>query len=106
MKKSFFIIKCPKCGWEYLPEEIFINVLGKPKNVLRDKDGRILFFDGESMELQETYICDNCNCTFISEIKPLFETRVDVNHDFSEDYSVKIYEDRIELQEPNEESLW
>ena len=33
--KKFIIVKCPKCGYEYLPAEIFTRAfLGKPDNPL------------------------------------------------------------------------
>lgn len=108
MSKKFITIKCPKCNYEYLPEDIYTNMLGKPSNEIRDKDGRILYFDGESLDLDEEYICDRCGCTFKVSMKPTFETKIYTEHDFSEDYSVPLYsEDRISLDEPEEvQKLW
>ena len=107
--KKFYVIKCPKCGWEYLPEDIYIKILSNPKGEMRDENGRILFFEGETMDLHEEYTCDHCNCTFSVDMKPAFDTKVVVEHDFSEDYSTPIYsEDRFELEEPkgNTKGLW
>lgn len=106
--KKFYVIKCPKCGYEYLPEEIYVKVLGTSKNVVRDENGKIMFFEGESLNLHEEYICDNCGCTFDVDVKPTFETKVNVKHDFSEDFTTPIYEEeRIELKEPKEDKgLW
>lgn len=61
------VIKCPNCGCEYLPAEIYYPnaFLGKPKNI--DKEhmtGRILDYMGNSMNLNETYICDKCDEKF------------------------------------------
>ena len=103
--KKYYAIKCPKCGWEYLPEEIYVSILGKPKNIVKDENGKILFFDGDSVDLHEEYICDNCGCTFTTDLKLIIDTKVYIDHDFSEDYSVPIYKDRIELKEPDK-GLW
>lgn len=105
--KKYYVIKCPKCGWEYLPEDIYVQILGRPKNEVRDENGKILFFDGETMDLHEEYICDHCDCAFMIDMKSSFDVKIDNVHDFSEDYSTPIYEDRIELKEPKEEKgLW
>lgn len=41
------IIKCPHCGAEYLPGEVLYsdNVVGNPKNVIRDALGHIIYED-------------------------------------------------------------
>ena len=59
--KSFSTIKCPKCGYEYLPAEIFFpkSLLGNPKDIIRDDDGSIEFFNGETMNLHEEFECEN-----------------------------------------------
>ena len=38
------IIKCPKCGYEYLASEIFYpeDLLGTCNNIIRDENGKIL----------------------------------------------------------------
>ena len=38
------VIKCPHCGCEYLPAEVFYPkyLLGKPFNIIRDEEGTIL----------------------------------------------------------------
>lgn len=109
--KSFYTIKCPKCGWEHLPEEVYVKILGDAKNIVRNEEGKILFFEGNTMDLHEEYTCDNpkCNCTFTIDMRPTFVTKVNVQHDFSEDYSTTIYDDRITLEEPKElktKELW
>ena len=42
--KKHVIIKCPKCGYEYLASEIFYpqSLLGSGPNPLRDDTGKIL----------------------------------------------------------------
>ena len=66
MTKDFTIIKCPKCGREYVAAEIFMpsDLLGKPNNIIRDDDGKIILCEGEQPELKEEYTCDNCGTTF------------------------------------------
>lgn len=56
------VIKCPECGAEYLPAEIFYpkDFFGNPSSISKDRLGKIQFFAGKNMNLQETYICDYC----------------------------------------------
>ena len=61
------VIKCPNCGCEYLPAEIYLpdTFLGKPRKI--DKEhitGKILDYMGSSMNLTETYTCDKCDTEF------------------------------------------
>ena len=61
------VIKCPHCGYEYLPAEIYMPnaFLGKPKDINKEHmTGKILDYMGNSMNLVETYICDNCDTEF------------------------------------------
>ena len=43
--KKHIIIKCPKCGYEYLASEIFYpdDLLGGSTDILRDENGKIIF---------------------------------------------------------------
>ena len=38
------VIKCPHCGYEYVPAEIFMlgDFLGKPTDLIRDPLGKFL----------------------------------------------------------------
>ena len=59
------IIRCPKCGYEYLASEIFYpeTLLGKSTDVIRDDNGKIIFLgNGEEPELTEDWECENCGC--------------------------------------------
>lgn len=60
------IIKCPNCGAEYLAAELFLrnDLLGNPKDIERDVEGKILFVDGEPENFVTTYTCDGCNKMF------------------------------------------
>ena len=72
------IIKCPVCGCEYLAAEIFDphSFVGEPKTIVKDENGEILGFDGEDMDVTETYICDKCNTEFQVEASVVFKTSV------------------------------
>ena len=96
-----YTIKCPKCGREYHPSEIFYpnSFLGRATDVARDNDGNILFFTGDDMCLNEEYTCDNCNTTFKVIASVDFKTSIDNEHSFDEEYSTPLYENRISLKE-------
>lgn len=55
-------IVCPICGEELLPAEVYIpeEFFGRPGEVIRDPAGKIEFFLGKGMNLDEEYICDGC----------------------------------------------
>ena len=57
-----FII-CPHCGFQYLPGEIYDprHFLGQPKEIVRNNIGEILGYEGIVSDVEETYICENCN---------------------------------------------
>lgn len=83
------IIKCPHCGCEYLPCEIFLpkDFLGTSRNVVKDDEGKILSFDKASMDTHEEYICDKCGKLFKVDAKVEFTTSkeaVDFDDDFVE----------------------
>ena len=81
------IIKCPYCGCEYLPEEIFMGdeFLGH-RQVARLENGKIDFITGDEAELVSSYVCDCCNKDFKVKASLKFEVTKD---DFEEEYSVK-----------------
>jgi rubredoxin len=60
------IIKCPNCGYEYLPAEIYYpdSLLGKPSDITRTPEGKIDFYTGSTMDLTETFECPHCGCYF------------------------------------------
>jgi len=84
MVKTNDIIKCPHCGHEYFPGEIYLPkaLVGQPKNVVKDSNGMIISYEGTSPDLKEKYNCDNCKKDFsieatltfkTSEVKDIFE---------------------------------
>ena len=60
------VIKCPGCGCEYLPAEIYDpnHFLGKPKNIVRSRKGELLGYEGLPMSLSEEFVCDSCGLSF------------------------------------------
>lgn len=97
--KQLRIIKCPNCGYEYLPAEIYYpnNFLGYPKNIVRDDNGKILGFDNHSMLDTETFICDNCNADF--EVTSTTNFAVKLIGSETEHYVTKLTSERLFLEE-------
>lgn len=61
-------IKCPYCGYEYHPAEIFYptDLLEKPDVILRDDNGNFHGTISTSADgaMTETYVCDKCGKEF------------------------------------------
>lgn len=96
--KAKHIIKCPYCGAEYLPEEIYYpdSFFGKPTDIVKNSKGEIEYYSGNSLELKEKYICDYCGKEFEVNANISFESQQD---DFKEDYATTIYKNRLTLKE-------
>lgn len=79
-------IVCPTCGQEYLMAEIFLpsEFIGKPKEIVRTADGKITAFLGEPSNLEEEYICDNCNTKM--NIKANISFEVSTKEELEEEY--------------------
>lgn len=92
------VIKCPKCGREYLVEEIFLpeDFLGTSDNVVRDDNGVIIDKNGDDASLVEEYCCDNCGCNFEVTATVDFEVNP-IEDNFDEETTISIYSDRITL---------
>jgi DNA-directed RNA polymerase subunit M/transcription elongation factor TFIIS len=94
------IIKCPKCGAEYLASEIFYpeDLLGSCKNILRDENNKIIMLeDGEEPSLEEDWECYNCGCNFKASLSIKGSSLYNSNYDFSEDYTIKAEDDKEKL---------
>jgi len=97
-QQKWVSFKCPHCGAEYLPTEIFVpgELLGRTRTVVRDALGKILYVeweDGEEPTLTETYECDSCGKEFIVEATLSFKTKAQAEElDFS-DTSVSLLDD-------------
>ena len=74
--KQLRIIRCPMCGYEYLPGEIFLpnEFLGQPNDSVSDHTGKIIGFDGVKMNDTEQYTCDDCGCEFTVAATTKFQT--------------------------------
>lgn len=97
MKRKLTVITCPTCGREYLPAEIFIPdaFFGKPYSIDRDSEGKIIDYEGNSLDTSESYYCEKCNTPFIINSKITFDTKVDIKVDFDNDYVRKIPQNLI-----------
>lgn len=99
--KEVQTLKCPKCGYEYLPGEIFIpnNFVGKPTDISRTFDGKIKYFDGLDMDPDETYVCDHCGTPLKIHAEVSFKVTVDSKRDFSSDYTSSLKQKKAVLWE-------
>lgn len=84
------IIRCPSCGMEYLPAEIFVPdaFFGKPDIIKRDTQGSISEYAGKGMDVEEHYTCDKCNTTFNIKAEVTFNSYVVEESSCIEDYVV------------------
>ena len=84
--------KCPHCGAEYLPGEVYIPgaLIGQPDDLVKDSLGRILYEDyqeGREPDLIEHYICDYCSKPFIIEATVTYKTMMEEpERDFQSQY--------------------
>lgn len=75
------IIKCPHCGWEYLPGEVLYptQVLGQPKNnIIRDPLGHILYEEYRENDeplAEDKFVCENCGKPFVIEIDVNYKSK-------------------------------
>lgn len=93
MKKETQTIKCPVCGYEYLPSEIFLpdDFTGKQTGIIRDDNGEIICFSTKEKPcLEQEFVCDHCNSAFKVKAVISYEVKACPEHDFDEDYIVKI----------------
>ena len=86
------LIKCPYCGAQYLPGEIFMPgaFIGKPEDIVKDSLGKILYEDyreGQEPDMVEHFICDICDKPFIIEATITYKTSEEVpEKDFTTEY--------------------
>ena len=75
------VIRCPHCGAEYLPGEIYMpgSLIGQPDEIVKDPFGRILYEDysteAREPDMLEHFICDYCDKPFIVEASTAYKTR-------------------------------
>lgn len=98
------IIVCPKCGCEYLPEEIFYpeDLLGKAHDIVKDGKGKLLGAAGGRPAKTEEFVCEKCGATFKVEASVSFSSSIDPLKDLSDDYVTPLYpKPRVSLPEPD-----
>lgn len=90
LEKETHIIRCPVCGQEYLPAELFMpsDFLGEPTEIVKRRDGVIDFYFGERPTFETEYCCDSCSSYFKVKAKVSFEATAE--DDFSKEYSTKL----------------
>ena len=98
MRKIYNLIKCPKCGTEYLPAEIYSPnyFLGKPSNIAKH-NGKIISFYGDNMDLRDSYICDTCETKFTVRASVLFNVTID--EEFESDYKANLTKTKFVMDE-------
>lgn len=100
MKKT--TITCPRCGAEYLPQEIYIpNIFfGKASYIEKDDvTHQITQIYGTDLDTEESYVCDFCNTPFSISAKISFTTKEDIKRNFNEDYETRLTKEKIILEE-------
>ena len=86
------VIRCPHCGAEYLPGEIYIpgSITGQPDEVIRDSLGKIIYEDYSELKepcLVEHFTCENCDRPFVVEATVTYRAREEApERDFSTKY--------------------
>ena len=96
MTKDFIVIKCPKCGYEYVAAEIFFpkDLLGKPNNIIRDDKGHIILVEGEQPCLTEEYECEHCKTTFKTTLGITSESKY--NKDEEDSFTIDLTDNEKE----------
>lgn len=99
--RKFETIECPHCHYEYLPAEIYLpkHFFGKPIMIERDATGKLISYEGSSVDLFETYTCDRCNHMFRVSAKIGFSTEEDKLENFDEEYSSPLQTNNLFLEE-------
>ena len=99
--KNLTIIKCPKCGMEYLPAELFVPAafFGTPDIIKRDTEGHIIDYLGSGLDTKELYTCDSCNTAFNIECSISFNTTVNEEANFQEEYVTPVSKARFTIDE-------
>lgn len=86
------LIRCPHCGAEYLPGEIYMpgSLIGQPEDVVKDFTGKILYEDypvDKEPDMIEHFTCEYCEKPFIIEAAITYRTKEEApENDFSTNY--------------------
>lgn len=96
------MVKCPKCGFNYLPAEVYYpdKLLGHPTNIVRSDKGEVISYGGSSMDLTEYFQCEHCGANFKSMgiVKFVPYPQEDLDFD-EEEYVTKLAPDKLILNE-------
>lgn len=90
--KNLNIIKCPHCGFEYHPSEIFYPnaFFGRTDSLVKSPVGKILYVDyqeGEEPNFQEHFECEDCGKSFVINATVSYSTsKVSEEVDFDNPY--------------------
>ena len=90
--KDIPIIKCPVCGRNMLPSEVFLpnSFFGKQSDITRNNSGEIEFYLGDDMDLDEEYVCDSCLSKLKIHANLSFDVEVAAEENYDEDYITPI----------------
>ena len=106
MIKDLPLIRCPICGTQYLPREIFMPeaVFGKQYDITKTESGEIKFYLGSDPDLEEEFVCDNCLTKLKITLKLLFTAETMIENNFEDDYVTEI--DKPKKIKLDEEALF
>lgn len=87
------IIRCPHCGAEYLPGEIYTpgSLIGQPDDIVKDSLGKIIYEDYSTEDREpsmiEHFICDYCDKLFVVEASVTYRAKEEApENDFTTKY--------------------
>ena len=87
------VIRCPYCGAEYLPGELYKpgSLIGQPDEIVKDCFGRIIYEvyykETQEPDLIEHYICDYCDKPFVIEANITYKAKEEApENDFTTKY--------------------
>mgnify|MGYP006988847762 CR=1 FL=1 len=90
--RDLVVVKCPVCGTNYLPSEIFMpdSFFGKQRDITRNASGEIEFYLGDDPDYEEEFVCESCLTKLKIRANLNFNVEVNNGEDFDEDYSTPI----------------
>ena len=86
------VIKCPHCGAQYLPAEIYMPeaFTGHPDDIVKDSFGKILYEDypeGREPDMLEHFVCEYCEKPFVIEATVTYKSMAEEpEKDFTTQY--------------------
>lgn len=102
MQKDLITLRCPVCGEEYLPSEIFMPdaVFGRQYDITKNDRGDIMFYLGDDPDYNEEFICNSCNTKLDVSMKMSFDVIPKENDEFEEEYITEVEKvKKIKLKE-------